>query len=103
MVKLLARVVVTPKPVVNDPQGNTVKAGLHRLGFDSVSEVRIGKYIEVRLSAEDEAHARRQVSEMCRKLLANHVIEDVRFQLDREEEPEPAHAHARHREDGPGE
>jgi phosphoribosylformylglycinamidine synthase subunit PurS len=90
VVKLLARVIVTPKPVVNDPQGNTVRAGLHRLGFQEVSEVRVGKYIEVTLEAEDLKDARRQVSEMCRKLLANHVIEDVRFQV---EEPEEAVAH----------
>ena len=93
--KLLARVIVTPKPVVNDPQGNTVRAGLHRLGFEAVSEVRVGKYIEVTLEAEDEAGARRLVSEMCRKLLANHVIEDVRFQVEPAAEPS-AHAHRPH-------
>ena len=85
MVKLTARVIVTPKPVVNDPQGLTVKGGLHRLGFEDVSEVRVGKYIELQLQAEDEAAGRRQVSEMCRKLLANHVIEDVRFQVEKAE------------------
>jgi phosphoribosylformylglycinamidine synthase subunit PurS len=53
VVRLLARVIVTPKPVVNDPQGNTVRSGLHRLGFEAVSEVRVGKYIEVTLEAED--------------------------------------------------
>jgi phosphoribosylformylglycinamidine synthase PurS subunit len=97
-VRLLARVIVTPKPVVNDPQGNTVRAGLHRLGFEEVSEVRVGKYIEVSLEAGDEAEARRQVSEMCRKLLANHVIEDVRFQVERPEEPA---GHSRHRDSTP--
>ena len=90
--KLQARVIVTPKPVVNDPQGSTVKAGLHRLGFGEVSDVRVGKYIEVVLDAEDEAAARRQVAEMCRRLLANHVIEDVRFQVERIHEREPAAA-----------
>ena len=82
MVSYTATVVVMPKPVVNDPQGITVRGGLHRLGFEDVSEVRIGKYIELQLEAEDEAQARRQVSEMCRRLLANHVIEDVRFQVE---------------------
>ncbi|HVD00620.1 MAG TPA: phosphoribosylformylglycinamidine synthase subunit PurS [Candidatus Dormibacteraeota bacterium] len=90
--KLLARVIVTPKPVVNDPQGGTVKGALHRLGFESVSEVRVGKYIEVTVEAADEDEARRQVSDMCRKLLANHVIEDVRFQVER---PQEAVAHGR--------
>jgi len=83
MARLTARVIVTPKPVVNDPQGITVRGGLHRLGFPEVSEVRVGKYIEVQLEAEDEEQARRRVSEMCRKLLANHVIEDVRFQVEK--------------------
>ena len=82
MARLTARVIVTPKPVVNDPQGITVKGGLHRLGFPEVSDVRVGKYIEVQLEAEDEDEARSRVSEMCRKLLANHVIEDVRFQVE---------------------
>jgi phosphoribosylformylglycinamidine synthase subunit PurS len=85
LAKLTARVIVTPKPVVNDPQGLTVRGGLHRLGFPEVSEVRVGKYIELQLEADDEAAARRRVSEMCRKLLANHVIEDVRFQVDEAE------------------
>ena len=85
MVSYTATVVVTPKPVVNDPQGLTVRGGLHRLGFEGVAEVRIGKYIELRLEADDEEAARREVSAMCRQLLANHVIEDVRFQVERVE------------------
>jgi phosphoribosylformylglycinamidine synthase len=101
-VKLIARVIVTPKPVVNDPQGTTVQAGLHRLGFEQVTDVRVGKYIEVRLDADDEAEARSQVSEMCRKLLANHVIEDVRFQVEGAE-PHRHHAGAQQGElVGPG-
>ncbi len=82
MARLTARVIVTPKPVVNDPQGITVRGGLHRLGFPEVSEVRVGKYIELQLEADDEEAARIRVNEMCRKLLANHVIEDVRFQVE---------------------
>ena len=78
---MIARVVVVPKPVVNDPQGVTVRQGLNALGFGEVADVRVGKYIEVRLngSSEEEAHAR--VDEMCRRLLANQVIEDYRFEL----------------------
>ena len=90
MARLTARVIVTPKPVVNDPQGITVKGGLHRLGFEEVTDVRVGKYIEVQLEADDEDKARSRVSEMCRKLLANHVIEDVRFQV---EKAAPNHDH----------
>ena len=81
---MIARVIVTPKPVVNDPQGLTVKQGLATLGFRDVNDVRVGKYIEVNLDTTSEHEAREQVESMCRQLLANHVIEDFRFELDRE-------------------
>ncbi len=80
--KLLARVVVTPKPVVSDPQGITVGQGLRSLGFGEVEEVRVGKYVEMRLQAEDESSARERVEAMCRRLLANGVIEDFRFEVE---------------------
>ena len=78
---MIARIVVTPKPVVNDPQGITVKQGLATLGFREVSDVRVGKYIEVSLDAESEHEARQRVEAMCRQLLANHVIEDFHFEI----------------------
>ena len=81
---MIARVIVTPKAVVNDPQGLTVKQGLASLGFREVEDVRVGKYIEVRLEGTTEHEARQRVEEMCRKLLANHVIEDFRFELSRD-------------------
>ena len=81
---MIARVIVTPKPVVNDPQGITVKQGLASLGFSEVSDVRIGKYIEVSLDVSSEHEARARVEEMCRQLLANHVIEDFRYDLVRD-------------------
>jgi phosphoribosylformylglycinamidine synthase PurS subunit len=81
---LIARVIVTPKPVVNDPQGLTVKQGLASLGFRDISDVRVGKYIELTLETTSEHEARRQVEDMCRQLLANHVIEDYRFDIERE-------------------
>ncbi len=80
-----ARVIVTPKPVVNDPQGLTVKQGLVTLGFREVEDVRIGKYIELRLEAETMHEARERVEAMCRQLLANHVIEDFNFEVDQED------------------
>ena len=83
----LARVVITPKPVVNDPQGVTVAHGLRSLGFEGVRGVRVGKYVEVTVEAGREAEAREQVEEMCRKLLANGVIEDFRFELERAQAP----------------
>ena len=79
--QLLATVIVTPKPVVNDPQGVTVRGGLEHLGFREVRDVRVGKHIEVRLEAPSADEASRRVEEMCRRLLANHVIEDFRFEI----------------------
>ena len=78
----LAKVYVTLKPTVNDPQGLTIMGGLHSLGFQSVEGVRAGKYMEIRLNGSDRAAAEAQVAEMCRKLLANPVIEDFRFELE---------------------
>ncbi|MBI4338278.1 MAG: phosphoribosylformylglycinamidine synthase subunit PurS [Chloroflexi bacterium] len=77
----LARVFVSLKPAVNDPQGITVLRALQRLGFSGVQGVRVGKYLEVRLEAADRAAAERQVAEMCGKLLANPVIEQSRFEV----------------------
>ena len=81
---LIARVIVTPKPLVNDPQGITVRQGLATLGFREVSNVRVGKYIEVSLDAKDEHEARQRVEAMCRQLLANNAIEDFHFEIESE-------------------
>ena len=78
---MIARVIVTPKPVVNDPQGITVRQGLASLGFREVTEVRVGKYIEVKLDASSQNEARQKVEAMGRQLLANQVIEDFRFEI----------------------
>jgi phosphoribosylformylglycinamidine synthase PurS subunit len=78
----LAKVYITLKPTVNDPQGLTIKGALHNLGFGSVEDVRAGKYIEVRIAEKDIVAARKQVDEMCRKLLANPVIENYYFELE---------------------
>jgi phosphoribosylformylglycinamidine synthase subunit PurS len=82
-----AEVFVTLKPVVNDPAGLTIKGGLHALGFDSVSEVRAGKYLMVTLDEPDEGQARTRVEEMARQLLANAVIEDYRIELQPIDDP----------------
>ena len=79
----LARVYVTLKPTVNDPQGLTIRGGLQSLGFDSVESVRAGKYLEIRVDGDDQAQAEARVTEMCRKLLANPVIEDFRFEIEK--------------------
>ncbi|MEE8442201.1 MAG: phosphoribosylformylglycinamidine synthase subunit PurS [Dehalococcoidia bacterium] len=77
----LAKVYVTLKPSVNDPQGLTIMGGLRSLGFQSVSDVRAGKYLEVRLQETERTQAEDRVREMCDKLLANPVIEEYRFEL----------------------
>jgi phosphoribosylformylglycinamidine synthase len=81
-VTYLARVDITLKPAVNDPQGNTIRDALHSLGFAEVGSVRAGKYMEIRLDAADRKKAEAQLTEMCKKLLANPVIEDYRFELE---------------------
>ncbi|WP_027417438.1 phosphoribosylformylglycinamidine synthase subunit PurS [Aneurinibacillus terranovensis] len=76
-----AIVYVTLKESVLDPQGNAVKSSLHSLGFDEVSDTRIGKYMEMELNAPSLEAAQERLKEMCEKLLANTVIEDYRFEV----------------------
>src|SRR5262249_57966201 len=78
----LAGVYVTLRPTVNDPQGLTIRGGLHQLGYAEVESVRAGKYLELRLDAPDNRTAEERVREMCRRLLANPVIEDFRFTVE---------------------
>ena len=78
----LAKVYVTLKPTVNDPQGLTIRGGLHSLGFETVETVRAGKYLEIRVAEPDRAKAEEQVHEMCRQLLANPIIEEYRLELE---------------------
>jgi phosphoribosylformylglycinamidine synthase len=76
-----ARVTVTLKSGVLDPQGRAIVGALHALGFTSVKDARQGKLIELELAAEDEAAAQSEVDAMCRHLLANPVIENYRVEL----------------------
>lgn len=80
----LVRVHVLLKPVVNDPQGQAIHNGLKSLGFASVERVRAGKYFEIMVDARSAPEAERQAEEMCRKLLANPVIEDFRLEVERQ-------------------
>lgn len=77
----LARVFVSPRPSVRDPEGSTILDGLHQLGFGTVEIVRAGRYFEIVLEADTSQKAEEQVDLMCRKLLANPVIEQYRFDL----------------------
>lgn len=75
-----ARVVVTLKKSVLDPQGQAVSRALASLGFDEVKEVRLGKLIEMELADGDPKKARERLAAMCEKLLANLVIEEYRIE-----------------------
>ena len=77
-----ARVHVTLKPGVLDPQGKAIGHSLGDLGFAGVGDVRQGKFIEIELAETDEAAAKATVEEMCKKLLANIVIENYSIELE---------------------
>ena len=78
---MTARVFVTLKPSVFDPQGHTITEALHQMGYGGVDDVRQGKYIELDLGETDQAQARARVDEMCKKLLANTVIENYSVEI----------------------
>ena len=77
-----AKIVVTPKKAVLDPQGKTVQSALAHMGYTGVGAVRVGKYLEIELTGADKEAARRQIDEACHKILSNPVIEDYRFEIE---------------------
>ena len=77
-----ARIFITPKKDVLDPQGKAIEHSLHALGYTEARDVHLGKYVELALHGVDRQTAERRTDEMCRKLLANGVIEDYRFEID---------------------
>lgn len=76
-----AQIYVTLRPSVLDPAGTALQSGLKSLGYPTVNQVRIGKYIELTFQADDESAAQAQLDQMCDRLLANPVIESYRFDL----------------------
>lgn len=76
-----AKVHITLKNGVLDPQGKAIENALDHLGFHGVNDVRQGKYIELHIAETDAAKAEAMLKEMCEKLLANTVIENYRFEL----------------------
>ena len=79
MTRYLVDVVVTLRPVINDPQGISVRHGLHQLGFTEVASARVGRLVSLELDAASEADARARVAAMSDRLLANPVLEDWRI------------------------
>jgi phosphoribosylformylglycinamidine synthase len=80
--RFVGRVYVSLKPTVNDPEGITIGNALGSLGFDGVEGVRSGRYFQITLAAPDRKEARRQVEQMCSRLLANPVIETYSFEVE---------------------
>ncbi len=78
---LTAKIKVMPKATVLDPQGKVVMQSLETMGFQGIEDVRLGKYIEIRLDNMTKPEAEKYVDEMCRKLLANLVIESYQFEI----------------------
>jgi len=79
--KYQAKIFVTLRPSVLDPAGTAVQSGLKQLGYDNIEQLRIGKYMELSLTAVDSESARQQVDQICDRMLANPVIENYRFDL----------------------
>jgi len=82
----LARIFVSLKTSINDPQGQTIQDALLQLGFNTVRDVRAGKYMEVKLDEHSAELASQRVVEICDKLLANPIIENYHFELERTSE-----------------
>ncbi len=77
-----AKIIITPKKAVLDPQGKTVQSALAHMGYTEVGAVHVGKYLEVELTGADRESARKQIDDACHKILSNPVIEDYRFEIE---------------------
>ena len=76
-----AKIIITPKKAVLDPQGKTVQNALEHMGYKGVGAVHVGKYLEVELTGSDRENARKQLDEACHKFLSNPVIEDYKLEI----------------------
>ncbi len=77
-----AKIIITPKKAVLDPQGKTVQNALAHMGYTEVGAVHVGKYLEIELTGTDRDKARKQIDEACHRILSNPVIEDYRFEIE---------------------
>lgn len=78
-----ATVIVKRRPKILDPQGKAVEQGAKLLGFNNVDHTRIGKYIEFNVNTDDQSAAENEVKEYCEKLLANPIMEDFEYSLEK--------------------
>lgn len=76
-----AKIYITLKDGIHDPQGQAVQNSLHTLGFEMAQDVRVGKFLEVDLQDTEKETAEANIKNMCQKLLANTVIEDFRYEI----------------------
>jgi phosphoribosylformylglycinamidine synthase len=76
-----AKIIITPKKAVLDPQGKTVQNALDHMGYKGVGTVHVGKYMEIELPDGDKETWRKQIDDACHKILSNPVIEDYRFEI----------------------
>ena len=76
-----AKIIVTPKKAVLDPQGKTVQSALEHMGYNGIGAVHVGKYLEVELPDGDKEGWRKKIDDACHKILSNPVIEDYRFEI----------------------
>src|SRR5437899_2756685 len=79
--EMKAKIIITPKKAVLDPQGKTVQTALAHMGYEGIGAVHVGKYLEIELSGERDA-ARAQLEQACHKFLSNPVIEDYRLEIE---------------------
>ena len=77
-----AKIIITPKKAVLDPQGKTVQNALEHMGYQGVQAVHVGKYLEIELAGSDAEGARKRLDEACHKFLSNPVIEDYRLEVE---------------------
>jgi phosphoribosylformylglycinamidine synthase len=77
-----AKIIVTPKKAVVDPQGKTVQVALEHMGYKGIGAVHVGKYLEIELPDSDKEGWRKQIDEACHKILSNPVIEDYLFEIE---------------------
>jgi phosphoribosylformylglycinamidine synthase len=77
-----AKIIVTPKKAVLDPQGKTVQTALEHMGYRGVKAVHVGKYLEIELDGTDKEAARQQLNEAAHKFLSNPVIEDYKLEIE---------------------
>lgn len=81
-VEMKAKIIITPKKAVLDPQGKTVQNALEHMGYSGIGNVHVGKYMEIELPGSDKEAWRKQVDEACHRLLSNPVIEDYKFEIE---------------------